>query len=387
MLAEEALFPAANRESGELFQSLRPYRLSVAQIVLAKGSVSTRERRRFVESICALCPQAPVEEKLDTPHNKIQIPGTSSDGAKHAAGKKTLVFGEHKSAVRFSREDGNTCPNYWHFSPTGFCFFNCTYCYLAGTPGVWHSPTIRIFVNLDEIIERIDAVACGQGKPTGFYLGKLQDGLALDPLTGYSEKLVPFFARHPFARQVILTKSDEVAHLLHFDHNKHTILSWSLNPQIVIDQFEANTPSLNQRLEAMKRCVAVGYPIRAVVMPMIPVANWPDVYAGFMNRLLRVVPIRRLTIGGICSYGKALWLMEQKLGKENSISRNLRRDRKADDGRVRYPPSLRIAMYSHTIKIAREIRPDLEIALCLEEKPLWRELGLEAQLGKCNCVW
>jgi len=60
-------------------------------------------------------------------------------------GKKTLVFGVHKSALRFSGEDGNTCPNYWHFSPYGFCPYDCQYCYLAGTPGVRFSPTVKIF--------------------------------------------------------------------------------------------------------------------------------------------------------------------------------------------------------------------------------------------------
>jgi len=370
-----------------LISPTRPRGFSVERIVLTKGSISTLKRKQFVESICALYPQAKVFDRRDIPHNKVPISGTTSGGVKHIAGKKTLVFGEHKSAVRFSEEDSNTCPNYWHFSSTGYCFFDCKYCYLAGTPGVWHSPTVKVFVNLDEIIDQIDAVAHRLGKTTGFYLGKLQDGLALDPLTAYSEKLVPFFAEHPYARQVILTKSDEIDRLLSLDHNKHTILSWSLNPQIVIDAFEANTPSLNQRLEAMKRCAAAGYPTRAVVMPVIPVANWQEVYADLIDCLLREVHIERLTIGGICSYGKALWLTDQKLGKDNVITRNLDRDHKAGDGRVRYPPSLRLSMYSHIINVAREARPELEMALCLEEKALWQNLGMETQLGKCNCVW
>lgn len=382
MFSDEIIRPFSTSS----FQSMRPRRLSVEKLVLAKGSLATAERNRFVEAICSLYPGAPVLDCQNMPHNKIQVPGSSSGGAKHAMGKKTLVFGEHGSALRFSKEDGNTCPNYWHFSSTGYCFFDCTYCYLAGTPGVWHSPTVKIFVNLDEILAQIDSVARRLAKPTGFYLGKLQDGLAFDPLTGYSEILVPFFAQHPYARQIILTKTDEVDRLLRLDHNNHTTLSWSLNPQPVIDKFEKNTPSLEQRLEAMKRCAQHGYPLRVVVMPVIPIAHWQNVYSDFIDHLLQDVPIERLTIGGICSYGKALWLMEQKNGKGNDISIHLDRHGASEDGRIRYPQSLRVSMYSHIINQVKCIRPSLEIALCLEEKSTWTTLGLENQLGKCNCV-
>ena len=363
----------------------KPKLLHIEQIILAKDATTTLARQRFVESICALYPDAPVIEATDRPHNRIEIAASKSPYDLHAKGKRTLVFAAHQSAVRFSREEGNTCPNYWHFSPTGFCYFGCRYCYLAGTPGVWFSPSIKIYVNIDEIIDRIDATARGSMTPTSFYQGKLQDGLALDPLTGYSEKLVPFFAQHPFARQILLTKSDEVERLLPLNHEGHTILSWSLNPQRVIDLFEENTPTLDDRLVAMKKCAESGYPIRAVVMPIIPIADWQTEYEAFLRRLLDEIPISRLTIGGICSFPKALWLMERKIGKRNDISSNLD-GAKSADGRRRYLPTMRIEMYSHLIGIAKQIRPELEIALCLEEQAVWKAFDMEESMGRCNCV-
>ena len=116
----------------------RPRRVSYFKpecIVLAKGSVSTPERRRMVEQICGLYPAARVAERLNLPHNRIDL-GGDEPLKLHQRGKRTLVFGEHKSAVRFSEERGNGCPNYWHFSPYGFCPYDCAYCYLAGTRGV-----------------------------------------------------------------------------------------------------------------------------------------------------------------------------------------------------------------------------------------------------------
>ncbi len=368
------------------YEPIRPDHFQVSRICLAKGSVATPERRWFVERICRLYPEAQVEERLDTPHNRIELAQRDALSL-HQAGKCTLVFGEPRTAVRFSQEEGNACPNYWHFSPYGFCPYGCKYCYLTGTPGVRFSPSVKVYVNLPEMLSEIDRVARRQRTPTAFYLGKLQDALALDPLTAYSTTLVPFFAEHPWARLMLLTKSAHVDRLLDLEHRGHTILSWSVNPPEVSAIFEENVPSIDERLEAMRRVAERGYPVRAVMMPIIPIDGWQDAYTAFTERLIESVPIQRLTLGGICIYRGARELMERKMGKENAVSAHIdRSSQTAGDGRARYPRSLRSAAYSLLIQTARRLRPDLELALCLEEEALWESTGLSGSLGRCNCV-
>lgn len=367
------------------YRPVRPDHFDVARIRFAKGSFSTPERRRFVEQICDLCPDAERVECLDVAHNRISL-GRSDRLALHRKGKRTLVFGELATSVRFSEEEGNTCPNYWHFSTHGFCPYGCKYCYLAGTPGVWHSPSIKIYLNLCDIVRKIDGIANRLRQPTAFYLGKLQDALALDPLTAYSTVLVPFFARHEFARQILLTKSAHVERLLSLDHRGHTVLSWSVNPPEVVSRWEANVPAADERLDAMRLCVDHGYPVRAVLMPIIPVPNWRTIYGDFVRRLLTDVRVERLTLGGICIYKGARRLMESKVGRANDVSRHILEGPPATDGRMRYPVALRVEMYAHMIRVARAVRPDLDLALCLEEKPVWEAVGLEDRMGRCNCV-
>jgi len=320
------------------------------------------------------------------PHSRMRLGERVALGL-HEAGKQTLVFGELKTAVRFSQEDGNACPNYWHFSPYGFCPYGCKYCYLAGTPGVKFSPSVKIYVNLPEILLEIDRIARRQLRPTAFYLGKLQDSLALDPLTAYATTLVPFFAQHPWARLTLLTKSAHVDRLLDLEHREHSILSWSVNPPEVSAMFEENVPSIDERLEAMRRVAEQGYPVRAVMMPIIPIDGWQDVYTAFTERLLETVPIQRLTLGGICIYRGARELMERKMGKGNAVSAHIDGgSHTAGDGRARYPRRLRSEVYSLIIEGARRLRPDLELALCLEEQALWESTSLCGSLGRCNCV-
>lgn len=364
----------------------RPAFFRPQRIVLAKGSYDTSSRESLVRSICSLYPSAEVIERLDTPHNRIDLgPGSLLD--LHYRGKRTLLFGEHGSAVRHSNEPGNTCPGYWHFSPYGFCPYDCTYCYLAATPGVRFSPTVKIFLNLGTMLSKVNQIASSIGRPTPFYLGKLQDGLALDPLTGYSRALVPFFARHPFARMTLLTKSVDVRSLLDLDHKEHTVLSWSLNPPAISREFEANAPSPNARIRAMKACSEAGYPVRAVVMPVIPVQGWRHLYAEFITGLVEQVDLDRITLGGLCSFPGALRFTKSKLGRENAISEALSsRGAASRDGRIRYTVADRVHIYGHLISTVRKIRPDLTIGLCMEELAVYEALNIVSQIGRCNCV-
>ena len=368
------------------YRPRRPAGFSPELIVLAKGSLDTPRRRAMADAIRALYPEARLVERLDTPHNRI-APDPGAALVCHYWGKRTLVLGVHGSAVRFSQEAGNACPNYWHISPYGFCPYDCTYCYLAATRGVRFSPTVKIFGNLDEMLRQVDNVASRLGGPTAFYLGKLQDGLALDPLTGYSRVMVPFFADHPHARLTLLTKSADVVNLLDLEHGGHTTVSWSLNPPAVSDAYERNVPDPLARIRAMGRCSRAGYPVRAVIMPIIPVPGWREIYSTFLVDLVSRVDLYRITLGGICSYPGAVGLMEAKLGEDNDVSAAIARGAdQADDGRLRYPPADRIEIYRHLIAAIRSRRPDLHIGLCLESPAVFKALDMTSQIGRCNCV-
>ena len=136
----------------------------------------------------------------------------------------------------------------------------------------------------------------------------------------------------------------------------------------------------------MEQCSEKGYPIRVVLMPIIPVKNWEVLYKEFLQDLLSRIQIQRLTLGGICSYPNARRLMECKIEQDNAISMSINKNSKSEDGRMRYSTSLRAKMYSYLIDKVREIRPKLDIALCLEEQSVWEAVHLESSIGLCNCV-
>ena len=228
------------------------------------------ERRRFVEQrICALYPEVSVEERLDAAHNQLNL-GVEEPLRLHQAGKQTLVFGELGSAVRFAQESGNACPNYWHFSPYGFCPFGCKYCYL-GRHSRRQVLALRqgMLVNLPEMLMEIDRIAWRQQQPTAFYIGKLQDSLALDPLTAYSIALVPFSPGiFSLGSRCLPRAPVSIASCIWSIAGTPSCRGASIRPEVSLVRRERS--ERDERLEAMRQVAAAGYPVRAIMMPMHP---------------------------------------------------------------------------------------------------------------------
>jgi len=185
----------------------------------------------------------------------------------------------------------------------------------------------------------------------------------------------------------LLTKSANVENLLGLDHREHSILSWTVNPPEITEALECNTVPVADRIAAMRRCAEDGYPVRAVIMPIIPLVGWKETYRSFLHCLLEEVPLSRITLGSICSYPQAVRLMERKLGGDNPITAKLDDSRrKGVDGRARFPYEIRKESYRVLVQTIRRRCPKVEIGLCLEEPGMFEDLGIQSSVGLCNCV-
>lgn len=356
------------------------------RIIFTRGSLDTAARRAFAERLLALFPDAQRVDALDRTHMQLGGLLPQGDAARRRVGRRTLVVGTLANPLRRSRERGIVCPNYLHFSPTAYCAYRCAYCYLAGSCSTIVAPVTKVFVNLEDALAAIARRARRLSGPASFYVGKLQDALAVDSLTGFSRVLVPFFAAQPLARLVMLTKSDCVRNLLGLEHLGHTVVSWSVNPEAVCEEFEGGAPSLARRLQAARECQEAGYHIRFIIMPILPVPHWRRHYSELIEAIFAAAPPQRVTLGGICSYPTALRLTWQALGRDNVITRNISAA-PSPDGRRRFPRELRAELYRHIIAEIRRRSLSLPIGLCLEEPELWEACGLNAARPTCNCVW
>ncbi len=162
------------------------------------------------------------------------------------------------------------------------CPAHCQYCYLAGS--LSGPPITRVYANLPEILENLRQYAT-PGKVTTFEASCYTDPLALEHLTGSLSKTIRYFGQAEGMVLRFVSKFDAVDGLLSLDHRGHTRARISLNVPGVTQQLEGGTASLEARLSALGRLSAHGYPVGAVVAPIIPVLDWQAQYTGLLERI------------------------------------------------------------------------------------------------------
>ena len=122
--------------------------------------------------------------------------GQTAGAGSLAAGKRCLVLRRQRGGfLRYcpAGTAGLVCCNYLVLNLANNCPLDCSYCFLQQY--LSHTPNLTAFTNVSDALGEVDAVLRAHPKRTfRVGTGELADSLALDPLTGLSRLLVPFFA-------------------------------------------------------------------------------------------------------------------------------------------------------------------------------------------------
>jgi spore photoproduct lyase len=171
--------------------------------------------------------------------------------------------------VRRSKEFATCRPSAHYQLPlcTG-CPGLCEYCYLL--TNLSSSSYLRIYVNLDEILERAAAYIHSRLPETTIFEGAAtSDPLAVEGYCGSLARTIEFFARQPQGRFRFVTKFDDVNSLLLLQHRKATRFRFSVNTEAVIRHFEHGTSPLAARLDAARKVADADYPLGFMIAPII----------------------------------------------------------------------------------------------------------------------
>jgi spore photoproduct lyase len=304
------------------------------------------------------------------------------------AAKKKLVVARHKGEFlkKCPGSEGQVCCNYFVINFASNCSMDCGYCYLQEY--LAENPLLKVFSNVDDLLSEADGLL---SKHRGFFFrigtGEITDSLALEPYIGFAREVIPFFAGQPNVLLELKTKSDCVDSLLKLDPKDRVVVSWSMNPQRVIDADEHGTASLGERLHAARRCQEAGYRLGFHFDPMIEYPGWEKDYEEMLDQAFATIDWRRLS-----------WLSMGVLRTTPTLKRTMRerfpRTRLVTgeqvlcpDGKLRYFQPLRIEMYRKMLGWIRRAAPTVKIYLCMESKEVWRQVfgyapGCEKELGK-----
>lgn len=320
-------------------------------------------------------------------HGRNEITFGTSASVDFGAAKKRLYVAKHKGEFlkKCPGSDGQVCCNYFVINFASNCPMDCSYCYLQEY--LARNPALKVFANIDDLVAEADELLT---KHRRYFFrigtGEITDSLILDPYIGFTRAVVPFFAQQSNVLLELKTKSNCVEDLLTLDPRGRIVVSWSMNPQAVIDAEEHGTASLLERLQAARLCQDAGYRLGFHFDPLIEYPDWQKDYEELVEQLFAMVDWKGIS-----------WLSMGVLRNTPGLKRAMRErfpgtrllaaeQLPNPDGKLRYFQPLRIEMYRTMLGWIRRRAPTVKVYLCMESKHVWEQVfgyapSCEKELG------
>ncbi|MFA5007866.1 MAG: spore photoproduct lyase family protein [Candidatus Omnitrophota bacterium] len=258
---------------------------------------------------------------------------------------------------------------YWVLNLGFGCPFDCSYCFLqcyANFPG------IILPANIEDFFTEFDAFYKKLKKPIRIGTGEFCDSLALDEITCYSTKLLPYFKDKNIFFE-LKTKSNKISNLLGVTPSKNIVVSWSLNPASLIKQEEIATASLSERLNAARLLQEKGYHLAFHFDPIIYSKNWKKLYKDTIDELYSKLspPFAWISLGTLRSHRNLKTINELRFPKSSIFYEELFL---SEDKKLRYPPFLRREIYKNVVEWIYDYDKQSPVYLCMEDKDMWNIL-------------
>ncbi len=194
--------------------------------------------------------------------------------------KKNLIIGIRKTH-KFT-ENHKTSDFLVPYTSSG-CTAMCMYCYLVCNYN--KCAYLRLFVNREQMLEKIIKVAQKSERELTFEIGSNSDLILENMITGNLIWTIENFANTKKGFLTLPTKFDMVDSILPLDHKGKIIIRMSVNPSEIINKVEFGTSRLNGRIEAINKLAEAGYKIGILIAPVIFVENWQELYSNLIKEL------------------------------------------------------------------------------------------------------
>lgn len=194
--------------------------------------------------------------------------------------KRNLIIGVRKTH-KFV-ENHKTSDYLVPYTSSG-CTAACMYCYLVCNYN--KCAYLRLFVNREQMLEKIIKTSEKSEKELTFEIGSNSDLILENTITGNLSWTIENFKNSKKGLLTFPTKFDMVGDLLNLDHKGKVIVRMSVNPEEIINKVEFGTSRLKGRIEAINKLKQAGYKIGILIAPVILVENWKTLYLQLIQRL------------------------------------------------------------------------------------------------------
>ena len=219
------------------------------------------------------------QKKIIDNHNNIEELRTKQN-SEFPKLKQLLILGTRKT---HKYVENHKVSDYLVPYTSSGCTAMCLYCYLVCNYN--KCSYLRLFVNREEMLDKIIKTANKSEKDLTFEIGSNSDLVLENTITGNLEWTIEEFGKNNKGFITFPTKFAFVDPLLNLNHNNRTIIRMSANPQEIISKVEFGTSKLNDRIEATNKLKKAGYKLGILIAPVIMVDGWKDLYKNLIEEL------------------------------------------------------------------------------------------------------
>ena len=175
----------------------------------------------------------------------------------------------------------------FYFSHMLNCLYDCRYCFLQG---MYRSANYVVFVNYETFFQAIDeAIEEADGQDICFFSGYDCDSLAFEGVTHFIEHALPIFRDRPDAWLELRTKSTRIDTLLAVESLPNCVVAFSFTPQEVSAALEHGVPSVERRLDAMRRLAERGWRLGLRFDPLIYSEDYRRQYRSLFEQVFAAI--------------------------------------------------------------------------------------------------
>ncbi len=267
------------------------------------------------------------------------------------------------------------CQGGWGIHSLKGCPHKCDYC----EEGYF----LNVMCDVEEFAEHVRQMTLRRPEQKLYRYDLYSDSVALEPEYGASAALSAMFARTGDKHLLYYTKSDNVEHLLDLPKS-NAIFYCTLSTETVCRGIERGTPSMDARIEGLRRCRQAGYRVRVGFSPIIPIPNWREEATACLERLFAVGAPEtvRLWVLSLMSPVECDLLIGRDRIDPRFVEAMHSPAALAEASRNQpFPRAARAEIYAHYLDEIRRISPHTPVTLCSEEPDLWEMLADKLPMG------
>ena len=256
------------------------------------------------------------------------------------------------------------CCNLMTIDAVQGCSLGCSYCSIQT---FYSDGKISIDKNL---AEKLANIPLDPNKKYHIGSGQSSDSLAIGNREGVLDAQLDFARSNSNIILEFKTKSNNISYLLNTDIPKNVFVSWSLNPQIFIDNEEHGTASLEERLNSAKKLSDKGVLVGFHFHPIVYYEGYEDDYKNIVKKVMSMFhpsQVAMISMGTLTFIKPAI----NKLRSTGLKSKVLQIPMEDAVGKSSYTKEVKKEIFSNVYDEFSSWHKDLFFYLCMEESSIW----------------